>query len=146
MILYCFLCFIFYVEAGVFNRYYPNPRIGSGNEYQPPKTFVDKSDFKKVDCVASYGFSPEMKTMAEKSIIDHYSGIVANSGIESNNIATDMENKYGGFWMIGIFSADLDVAYTITRRSRNYGVFTIDDKMILVAKDGNTEFNEGPVY
>lgn len=57
-----------------------------------------------------------------------------------------MENAFGGFWMVGMFSADFDMAYTITRRSRNYGLFTIDDKMILIAKDGNVGTHGGPVY
>uniref|UniRef100_A0AC34QHN1 Dynein light chain n=1 Tax=Panagrolaimus sp. JU765 TaxID=591449 RepID=A0AC34QHN1_9BILA len=87
-----------------------------------------------------------MINSAKKAILDQYSGIVMNSGVESNEIAKDMEKKYGGYWMVGIFSADFDVAYTITRRSKSYGVFRIDDKMILIAKDGNRKLHFGPVY
>lgn len=48
--------------------------------------------------------------------------------------------------MVGMFSADFDAAYTITKRSKNYGLYVIDDKMILIAKDGNPKPHDGPVY
>jgi hypothetical protein len=49
-----------------------------------------------------------------------------------------MENRYGGFWAVSIFDSDYDVAYTISRRSRSYGVFSVDDRLVLIARDGGT--------
>lgn len=56
-----------------------------------------------------------------------------------------MEDKFGGFWMVAIFDGDFDIAYTISRRSRSYGVFAIDDRLILVARDGGILRHRGPV-
>lgn len=83
---YFFILLITTVEAGVFNRYYPNPQFTNDGEPEPHKTYVDKA-FKKVDCAASFGLSAEMKATAKKSIIEHYTGILANTGEEANLIS-----------------------------------------------------------
>lgn len=86
MICLYFLGVLAIVEAGVFNRFYPNPRATVDENLAPHKTYIDK-DFKKVECVASFGLTPDMKNSAEKAIIKHYSGIVENSGNEADKIS-----------------------------------------------------------
>uniref|UniRef100_A0AC35GL50 Uncharacterized protein n=1 Tax=Panagrolaimus sp. PS1159 TaxID=55785 RepID=A0AC35GL50_9BILA len=87
-----------------------------------------------------------MSDTAEKAVRDHYSGIVPNSGNECNEISMEMEGKFGGFWMVSIFDSDYDIAYTISRRSRSYGLFGIDDRIVLIARDGGKRPNFGPVW
>uniref|UniRef100_A0A7E4UYE0 Inhibitor_I69 domain-containing protein n=1 Tax=Panagrellus redivivus TaxID=6233 RepID=A0A7E4UYE0_PANRE len=122
-------------HASVFNRYVPRVNsIGATQEHRTRFT-VDPST--KVDLLAEYGMTPGMRAKARAAILKHYTGIIVNSGEEANQIALEMENAFGGYWMVAIFDTDYDAAYTITRRSNNYGLYDIDDRMILVAKDGN---------
>lgn len=50
-----------------------------------------------------------------------------------------MANKYGGYWMVAIFDIDYDAAYTIIRRSPNYLLFKVNNRAILIAKEGNSQ-------
>jgi hypothetical protein len=74
----------YFVNCGVLNRYIPGSSYGSNN---PHRVYIDKSAYKKVNLLASYGLSKTMCDTAEKAIRNHYSGIIMNSGIECNEIA-----------------------------------------------------------
>ncbi len=41
--------------------------------------------------------------------------------------------------MVGIFDAEFDVAYTITRRSSSYLLYAANDRTILIAKEGGKD-------
>ncbi|CAJ0924608.1 unnamed protein product, partial [Mesorhabditis belari] len=50
----------------------------------------------------------------------------------------ELEKKFGGYWMVGIFEDPYGMAYTVSRRSPMYVVFEVNEKAgILCASQGS---------
>lgn len=47
-----------------------------------------------------------------------------------------MTAAVGGVWMAGMFDGFSDIAYTVVRRSPSYMIFTVEDRKILLAREG----------
>nr|CAD2163689.1 unnamed protein product [Meloidogyne enterolobii] len=78
-----------------------------------------------------------MKQAAKQAILQNFSGKWPDSGNESNLIGEAMERRFGGVWMVAVFDIDFDAAYTIVRRSPSYMLFGVNDRAILIAREGN---------
>uniref|UniRef100_A0A1I7Z145 DUF4430 domain-containing protein n=1 Tax=Steinernema glaseri TaxID=37863 RepID=A0A1I7Z145_9BILA len=117
------------VYANVYNRYVPQMTDGA-QQY-----LVGKKVKISIELVAKYGASQQVVDVAKRAIISHFTTVEIASGNEAHEIGTEMERAFGGFWMVGIFDSQFDVAYTITRRSPRYLLFAAGDYNILLAEE-----------
>ncbi|KAK0398947.1 hypothetical protein QR680_002825 [Steinernema hermaphroditum] len=117
------------VYANVYNRYVPQMSDGA-QQY-----LVGKKVRISIELLAKYGASQQVVDVAKRAIIKHFTTVEVSSGNEAHEIGTEMEKVFGGFWMVGIFDNQFDVAYTITRRSPRYLLFAAGDYNILLAEE-----------
>ncbi|TMS40011.1 hypothetical protein L596_006451 [Steinernema carpocapsae] len=126
--LFC-VFYIMTVQANVLNRYIPEM---SENRQQ---VMVGKRVKINIEMLAKYGASEKVVDVAKRAIIKHFTTVEISSGKEAHDIGTEMEKNFGGFWMVGVFDNQFDVAYTITRRSPRYMLFAAGDYNILIAEE-----------
>uniref|UniRef100_A0A914BXZ0 Uncharacterized protein n=1 Tax=Acrobeloides nanus TaxID=290746 RepID=A0A914BXZ0_9BILA len=97
----------------------------------------------KIEVLASYGMSKAMLSTAKQAIIKHFTHNLYMSGIEADRIGEDLEDVFGGLWAVYNYDIDYDIAYTIVRRSPSYVLFQVDDRGMLLARDGFPDPPEG---
>ncbi|CAJ0953327.1 unnamed protein product, partial [Mesorhabditis belari] len=92
----------------------------------------------KFEAVVTYGMTSDEIMSIEQTIVNHLSGDQLQSGRETNQIGDELEKKFGGYWMVGIFEDPYGMAYTVSRRSPMYVVFEVNEKAgILCASQGS---------
>ncbi|KAF7629960.1 hypothetical protein Mgra_00009033 [Meloidogyne graminicola] len=108
---------------------------------KPERIKVNRTLNIKIELLANFGTSEIMKQTAKQAILKNFSGEWPNTGNESNLIGEAMERRFGGVWMVAIFDIDFDAAYTIVKRSPSYMLFGVNERAILIAKEGNGRKN-----
>lgn len=134
----CFLPLLFvpFSMAAIFDRYSPYWS-------KPDRLTVNRTIKVKMELLANFGASERMKRIAKQSILDIFSGKWPGTGDESNYIGEKMEKHFGGAWMVAIFDIDFDAAYTIVRRSPSYLLYGVNNRAILIAREGNGRRRKG---
>ncbi|KAL7079193.1 hypothetical protein ACQ4LE_001088 [Meloidogyne hapla] len=119
-----------FVYSAVYDRYSPYWN-------KPERVKINRTFNIKIELLANFGVSERMKQTAKQAILQNFSGQWPNTGNESNLIGEAMEKRFGGVWMVAIFDIDFDAAYTIVRRSPSYILFGVNDRAILIAREGD---------
>uniref|UniRef100_A0A914GTR8 Uncharacterized protein n=1 Tax=Globodera rostochiensis TaxID=31243 RepID=A0A914GTR8_GLORO len=118
------------VQCAIYNRFSPT--------WGKPQTVpVWRQISLKIELLADFGTNDQMEMTARKAILDVFSGTWPTTGDESNYIGEAMESRFGGAWMVGILDVEFDAAYTIVRRSPSYMLFGVNNRAILIAREGN---------
>ncbi|KAL3124919.1 hypothetical protein niasHT_001812 [Heterodera trifolii] len=117
-------------QCALYNRFSPTWE-------KPEIVTVSRQISIKIELMADFGTNNQMKMVARKAILSVFSGTWPTTGDESNYIGEIMEKQFGGRWMVGIFDIDFDAAYTIVRRSPSYMLFGVNNRAILIAREGN---------